>query len=128
VLYVDDESFTVMTPEGHPESGWNTFSVYSESGGLVAQVQSMGRATDPIYEFFFRFLGSSEQQEMTWIHILTSLAAHLGIHGQVTVSKALIDPNIQWSQAKNIFKNAGIVTVFYKLSAPLRWVKNLFVK
>jgi hypothetical protein len=128
VLYADDESFTVMTPEGHPESGWNTFSVYTEGGGLVAQVQSMGRATDPIYEFFFRFLGSSEQQESTWIHVLTSLAAHLGVSGQVTVTKELIDPKIQWSQAKNLFKNAGMVTVFYKLSAPVRWARNLFKK
>jgi hypothetical protein len=128
VLYADDESFTVMTPEGHPESGWNTFSVFTEGGGLVAQVQSMGRATDPIYEFFFRFLGSSEQQEGTWIHVLTSLAAHLGINGQVTVTKTLIDPKIQWSQAKNIFKNAGVVTVLFKLSSPLRWARNLFQK
>ncbi len=26
VLYADDESFSLMTPEGHPESGWVTFS------------------------------------------------------------------------------------------------------
>jgi hypothetical protein len=26
VIYADEESFTVMIPEGHPESGWNTFS------------------------------------------------------------------------------------------------------
>ena len=126
VLYADDESFTVMTPEGHPESGWNTFSVYLESGGLVAQVQSMGRANDPLYEFYFRYLGSSEQQEATWTHVLTSLAVHLGVSGQISITKTLIDPRVQWSQAKNIFKNAGFVTVIYKLSAPLRWVKNIF--
>ena len=32
VMYSDDESFTLMCPEGHPESGWNTFSSYVESG------------------------------------------------------------------------------------------------
>jgi hypothetical protein len=125
VLYVDDESFTVMTPEGHPESGWNTFSVFMESGGLVAQVQSMGRATDPLYEIYFRYLGSSAQQEAAWTHVLTSLAAHLGVRGQVTMTKTLIDSKVQWNQAKNVFKNAGFVTVLYKLSAPLRWARKL---
>jgi hypothetical protein len=126
ILYSDDESFTVMTPEGHPESGWNTFSVQMESDGLVAQVQSMGRATDPFYEMYFRYLGSSEQQEGVWTYVLTSLAAHLGVKGQVNITKTLIDPKVQWSQAKNIIKNAGFVTVFYKLTVPFRGLKNLF--
>src|SRR5512136_2101209 len=26
ILYADDESFSVMTPQGHPQSGFNTFS------------------------------------------------------------------------------------------------------
>ena len=32
VLYADDESFTLMTPQGHPESGWVTFSAYEQDG------------------------------------------------------------------------------------------------
>src|SRR5512146_1375402 len=59
VLYADDEMFTVMTPEGFPVSGWNTFSVYEEEGTIVAQVQSMDRATDPIYEFGTMFMGGA---------------------------------------------------------------------
>jgi Domain of unknown function (DUF1990) len=44
VIYADEESFTVMTPEGHPESGWNTFSAYQdEDGTTVAQIQSLAR-------------------------------------------------------------------------------------
>ena len=31
ILYADDESFSVMTPDGHPESGFNTFSALSKS-------------------------------------------------------------------------------------------------
>jgi len=34
----------VMTPEGHPESGWNTFSAYEDDDGrVVTQVQSLAR-------------------------------------------------------------------------------------
>ena len=45
VIYADDESFTVMTPEGHPESGWNTFSAYVDDGTTVAQIQSLAPTT-----------------------------------------------------------------------------------
>jgi hypothetical protein len=126
VLYADDTSFTVVTPEGFPEAGWNTFSVYEEDGCLVAQVQPLCRANDPLYEVFNRFLGSSTQQDKTWTHVLTSLAAHFGIQGQVSAAKTLVDPRLQWGQAKNIFKNAGIRTVFYLLAAPFRWAGGLF--
>ena len=65
VIYADDESFTVMTPEGHPESGWNTFSAYQDDDGVtVAQVQSLSRANDPIYEMGFRVVGSTEQERI----------------------------------------------------------------
>src|SRR5918911_1162095 len=78
VLYADDESFTLMTPEGHPESGWVTFSAFGDDADpttIVAQVQSMARANDPIYELGFK-LGGSRAQEEIWTHVLTSLAAH----------------------------------------------------
>lgn len=125
VLYADDVTVTVMTPEGHPESGWNTFSVFEEDGGLVAQAQSLCRPTDPLYDIFNRFLGASTQQDGVWIHVLTSLADHLGVKGQVVTSKTLVDPKVQWKQAKNIWKNAGIRTVFYLMGAPIRWVRGL---
>ncbi|HSN78024.1 MAG TPA: hypothetical protein VL334_23360, partial [Anaerolineae bacterium] len=54
ILYADDESFSVMTPDGHPESGFNTCSVLDEDGVTVCQIQSLARANDPIYEFGFR--------------------------------------------------------------------------
>jgi hypothetical protein len=122
VLYADDECFTVMTPEGFPEAGWNTFSVYEDEGCLVAQVQTMARAGDPLYEFYHRFLGSSEQQDKTWTHVLTSLAAHFGIQGQVQAHKVCLDPRLQWREAASLRHNAAIRTVFYLLGTPLRWL------
>lgn len=124
VLYADDTTFTVMTPEGHPEAGWNTFSVFEEDGGLVAQCQSLCRPNDPLYDFFNRFLGASSQQDKIWIHVLVSLARHFNVDGQVSTSKVLVDPKVQWSQAKNIWHNAAIRTVIYVLGAPLRWFKR----
>ena len=125
VLYADEESFTVMNPEGHPLSGWNTFSVFDDDGVLYAQVQEQSRPSDPLYELFFRFLGSSEQQDKIWLHVLTSLAKYFGVQGeQVKVDKLLMDPSVQWSEAKNITHSAAIRTVFYVLGTPIRWMRN----
>jgi hypothetical protein len=88
----------------------------------------MARATDPIYEFAFRFLGSSDQQEKTWHHVLKALAAHYQVAGEVKMYKTCLDPKVQWKQAKNIFKNAAITTFFYHLAAPFRWAKRAVQK
>src|SRR5215216_1927703 len=101
VLYADDESFTLMTPQGHPESGWVTFSAFQDEedeATIVAQVQSMARANDPIYELGFRF-GASRMQEQIWIHVLNSLAVHFACEQPVSLSKTCVDPRLQWSQA-----------------------------
>jgi len=43
VVYADDESFTPRTPEGHPESGWVTFSAYSDETGCVVALGAINR-------------------------------------------------------------------------------------
>lgn len=125
ILYADDEMFTVMTPAGFPVSGWNTFSVYEEDGCLVAQVQSMDRATDPIYELGSIFMGGARRQEENWIHVLTALARRFGVQGQVDMHTSCLDRRWQWSQAKNIWHNASLRTVIYKLATPARWASRL---
>ncbi len=124
ILYSDDLSFTVIAPQGHPESGWNTFSVFEEDGCIVAQVQSLDRANDPIYEIGFRFMGGARTQEATWHHVLNALAAHFGVTGQAEMSKICVDGKLQWSQARNVWHNAGVRSTFYTLAAPLRWVRD----
>jgi hypothetical protein len=125
VLYADDTMLTVMTPEGHPEAGWNTFSTYEEEGVVFAQAQSLCRPNDPLYEVFNRFLGSSGQQDRIWMHVLQSLADYLGVQGEkVEKNKVLVDSRVQWAQAKNIWKNAAIRTVFYVAGTPVRWLRR----
>ena len=126
VLYADDESFSVMTPEGFPVAGWNNFSVYEEDDKLVAQVQSFERGSDPIYEFGFRFMGGAARQEFIWVHVLTELAAHFGVKGQVMMARECLDPKLQWSYSKNVWNNAGVRTTLYALAAPIRWATRPF--
>ena len=123
ILYADDVSFSVMTPEGHPESGFNTFSAYEQDGTTVAQIQSLARANDPIYELGFRFMGGSAQQERIWHHVLGQLAAQFDVAGQVQMQKTCVDSRLQWSKTKNVWHNAMIRST---LNLPLRTTKRLF--
>ncbi|MDQ3930967.1 MAG: DUF1990 domain-containing protein [Chloroflexota bacterium] len=123
VLYADDESFTLITPEGHPESGWVTFSAFADGDCTVCQVQSIARANDPLYELAFRLVGS-KQQEQIWTYVLTSLAENFGVHSQVSMHKVLVDPKMQWSQSKNIWYNAAMRTTIYTMAAPVRWARR----
>jgi hypothetical protein len=125
VLYVDDNQFTVMTPEGFPVSGWNTFSVMDDEENIpVAQVQSLERSSDPIYEVFDRYFGSAGQQEKIWKSVLSNLAAHFEVQGELTFNKVCVDPKVQWGASKNIWKNAGARTMIYTISSPLRWFQK----
>jgi hypothetical protein len=126
VLYADDEMFTVMTPAGFPEAGWNTFSAFDDDGTTVIQVQSMARTADPIYEMGFRFMGGAKQQEKIWRIVLTNVAARFGVTGEVQTSFECLDPSLQWGQSRNVWHNAIIRTTFYKLGAPFRWVASRF--
>jgi hypothetical protein len=126
VLYADDEMFTVMTPAGFPEAGWNTFSAFEEDGTTFIQVQSMARTADPIYEMGFRFMGGAKQQEKIWVYVLTQVAQHFGVTGTVVTNFECLDPSLQWRQSRNVWHNAIIRTTFYKLGAPFRWVAGRF--
>ena len=48
VLYADEESFTLMTPEGHMFAGWITFSAFDDGGVTAAQAHVLMRASDPL--------------------------------------------------------------------------------
>src|ERR687895_2461057 len=77
VLYADEESFTLMTPQGHMFAGWITFSAIERNGETVAQAQVLMRASDPIYEVGLA-LGGHRQEDTFWNKTLERLAAHFG--------------------------------------------------
>jgi hypothetical protein len=124
VLYSDDVSFTVMTAEGLPEAGWNTFSAYEEDGSTVVQIQSLARASDPIYEVGFRLFGST-QQEKIWTHVLSTLAERFGVRERVSLEKACVDPQVQWFRIGNLWHNASLRSVIYAVAAQGRRVREL---
>ena len=120
VLYADDVSFTFMTPQGHPESGWVTFSASEANGKITAQILGLARAGDFVYEAAFRAVGSKIQVKI-WKHVLTSLAKYLEVPAAVTVAPVCVDKHLQWPQVGNVWYNAQIRTLFYM---PFRRMKN----
>jgi hypothetical protein len=123
VLYADDTSFSIVTPEGFPEAGYNTWSAYRDNDGVtVAQVQTFARTADPIYEFFYMFLGVTAHQDHIWSYVLERLAESFGVEGKAIVDKEIIDPRYQWNEVFSVYRNAAARTVFYLLGAPIRWI------
>ncbi len=71
VLYADDESFTLMTPQGHMFAGWITFSAERPAEGTVIQAQVLMRANDPLYELAMTF-GGHRKEDVFWAQTLTA--------------------------------------------------------
>lgn len=123
VLYADDESFTLMTPQGHMFAGWITFSAYKEEEETRAQAQVLMRASDPLYELGLRF-GGHKQEDIFWQHTLGALAKHFLVETSVQVETICVDKKWQWSQAKNIWHNSAIRTQVHILTHPARWFQR----
>lgn len=109
VIYADKRSFSFMNPEGHMFAGMITFSADQEEGSTVAQIQLLIRAHDPIWELAMRIGLLHRIEDRFWQQTLMNLAEHFGSdHPIVHQTNALVDPRVQWSEAKNVFKNAGV--------------------
>ena len=124
VLYSDEESFTYMTPEGHPFSGWITFSAYcDEDGTTVAQAQLLIRANDPLWELMM-VLGLNRAENIQWQSTLRNLAAHFGANGKVETRVLCVDPKRLWRHYKNIRHNVLIRSALRAPSALVRKISN----
>ena len=127
VLYADEESFTLMSPEGHMFAGWVTFSAYEDgSGDTLAQAQLLIRANDPIYEMGLTF-GGHTKEDRFWDETLRNLAAHFGVsEAEVDTQVVCVDKKRQWKKAKNVTKNSAVRSGIYATGAPFRWMAKPF--
>ena len=128
VMYADDESFTLMTPEGHMFAGWITFSAYEGTEGTVAQAQVLMRASDPLYEVGLG-MGGHRKEDKFWDATLTALAGHFGVkEPRVDTQLVCVDKKRQWSSARNVWKNSAIRSGMYATGAPFRAIAKPFKK
>lgn len=124
VLYADDVSFTYICPEGHPFSGWITFSSHRDEDGVtVAQAQVLIRANDPLYELIM-LIGLNKAEDDQWRHVLESLVARFGVAGRVETERVCVDRHRLWRNYKNIRHNAMIRSLLHAAAAPFRGQSN----
>jgi len=137
VLHGTADTFTFMTPQGHPESGWVTFRAFREqatpeSGWVtfrafreqattVVEIVGFARSGDPLYELGFRIAGS-RLQESIWRHVLTALGNHLGSATAVEMENHCVAPDLRWNRAGNIRYNAQGHTLFHSLTRSIRGI------
>ena len=124
VLYADDESFTLMTPQGHMLAGWITFSATEQEDATVAQAQVLIRASDPLYEMGLT-MGGHKQEDKFWQHTLRSLAEHFGEDAEVDTQVVCVDKKRQWRHAGNVCHSAAIRSSIYMMGAPVRGLKTV---
>jgi hypothetical protein len=131
VIYVDDVSFSFMTPEGHIFAGMITFSAQLEDETPVAQIQALIRANDPLYEIGARVGLVHQMEDEHWHTVLKNLARHFGVQSSgemVSQKNVLVDPRVQWSQIANVRHNAAIHTGIYLALTPFRRAASIFRK
>jgi hypothetical protein len=115
VLYADEVSFTLMTPEGHMFAGWITFSSHEEGDGVVAQAQVLMRAQDPLGELGLS-LGGHGKENKFWEQTLTNLAASLGAEAaEISTQAVCVDRKRQWSRAKNVRHSVAIRSTLHMM-------------
>jgi hypothetical protein len=118
VLYADEESFTLMTPQGHMFAGWITFSAERDVAGTAVQAQVLMRANDPLYELGMMF-GGHRKEDVFWAQTLTALGDYLGAGGApVTTRTVCVDSKRQWHNAGNVWHNSMIRSVLQTAAAP----------
>ena len=122
VIYADDESFSFLSPEGHPFAGPLTFSAHTDNGVTVVQVHELTRASDPFWELAMMVpvMGERMQNDI-WRSTLRNVARRFGVDATVESKIVCFDNRWQWKNAKNIWQNAAIRS---GLSAPLRLVRR----
>ena len=124
VLYADEESFTLMTPQGHMFAGWITFSAARSPRQphpvTTVQAQVLMRANDPLYELAMA-LGGHRKEDRFWIQTMTALGRYLGAPpAPVSANIVCVDPRRQWRKAGQVWQNSMVRTMLRSATAPLR--------
>jgi len=119
VLYADEESFTLMTPQGHMFAGWITFSAERPRDITTVQAQVLMRANDPIYEIAMA-IGGHRKEDQFWVETLTALARYLGAPpATVRARTVCVDPRRQWGNVTDVWQNSMMRSLLRTITAPL---------
>jgi hypothetical protein len=125
VMYADDTSFTLMTPEGHMLTGWITFSAFRDADGVVvAQAQALERTSDPLFELGYALRWAHRVNNRFWEQTLQAVARFHGVEAPAQTTMVCVDRRRQWRYAGNVRHSAAFRSALHTLAAPLRWVRR----
>jgi hypothetical protein len=110
VVYVDDESFSFMTPEGHLFNGMLTFSARREDKATIVQAQANIRAQDPLGDLFMMF-GGHRIEDKHWKGTLESVARYFGIEAKASAERVLVDRRRQWKHFGNVTRSVAFRSI-----------------
>jgi hypothetical protein len=122
VVHSDEHSFSFITPQGHIFAGVIHFTASRDGELTAAEVESVMRAGDPLFEIGARLGIIHRQEDNFWRETLRRLAADFGVHGQsVELASELIDRRVRWKAVTNVWHNSAIRTTLY---LPIRALKR----
>lgn len=125
VMYADDESFTLMTPEGHMLAGWITFSAFRDPDGVVvAQSQALERTSDPIFELGYVLRIAQRANNRFWEQTLEAVARHHGVAATCQTTSLCVDRRRQWRYAGNVRRSVAFRSALHTVGAPIRWLRR----
>ncbi len=125
VTYADEESFTVMTPEGHMLAAWITFTAFRAADGtVVAQAQALERTSDPLFELAYLVPWAQRKNNAFWEQTLEAVARHHGVTTTCETTIVCVDRRRQWRYAGNVRHSSAFRSALHTAAAPLRWVRR----
>jgi hypothetical protein len=65
-------------------------------------------------------LGGNRQEDASWVHTLSAVAAHFGAGAPVDTRSICVDRRRRWSRARNVWHNPGIRSGLHMAVAPFR--------
>lgn len=78
----------------------------------MAQVSLLIRASDPIYDVGFTFLGGGRHEDEMWLHVLRGLATRHDVDEEPFADVRLVDRRRLWRNFVNVRYNAAIRGTF----------------
>jgi hypothetical protein len=121
VLYADEVSLTLMTPQGHMFAGWVTFSAERDAdGSTAASVEVLMRAADPLTEAGLVLLGGHREEDHHWQYTLAAVARRFGIETVVDSHIECVDAGRQWRRVTNLRYDPVLWSVLLAGRAPWR--------
>ena len=124
ILFSDDVSFSFITPQGHPEAGWITFSASEKDEKIEIKIRGLASASDPFFELAFRLAGS-KFQERIWKTVLANMAKSINVDDNIILTKKIIDKKLHWKAVRNLWFNAQLRSLPYNVPY---YLKKLFNK